>query len=572
MKRTDLDGLQGRQQVEIRGEDRPRRERRRPDRGAPGTPSPSPATDPLQWKGICSPAFRGRSGVPPGEALTRYVRAGEGRPPGPGRLLAWDANSIHAFVFDTTNATGIRGASDVLRGIDGDLRDGTGLGLAQGQVLFSGGGSGLAVVSADEIEPVRERLHALFARRTRIATCTVADADLGQGEGGFNERVREVGRALARDRVLTGPDAEPAVPFFAERCQVCGRRAAAVVKARKGAEEGRAECAPCHDRIEQGKRNLRYQGEPSGFEHIADGEGERQGFYAVLYLDGNGIGRTITGLGSPLAYATFSRVLGTLLGDTFHDIARRYGLNEDQQGGTSLGSFQLPICGGDDVVAILPGNVAVPFARDLVARLEGAADAEPAFTGHPIGASAGIAIGHATFPVRHLLAEAEGLLRAAKRRVYDSAEVRSALAFSVVTDGSPRIASAEPDRWGRAAGELLLSGVPYSAGELETFSRRFRLVRAAAKVGRTQLYALQSHALHGPRRFRNHVLYQIARRPEWADLTLALSGEGKALLRDPDACERQFAPTYGGRQVFDIGDMIELLGHWREPGDEGDRR
>jgi len=69
----------------------------------------------------------------------------------------------------------------------------------------------------------------------------------------------------------------------------------------------------------------------------------------------------------------------------------------------------------------------------------------------------------------------------------------------------------------------------------------------------------------GPRQFRNHVLYQIGRREEWGDLAVALGGSDKALLRDPDLCERQLSPEYGGRRVFDVADMIDLLGHWREP-------
>jgi hypothetical protein len=508
-------------------------------------------------------------GVPADGALARYIREGVGGPPGRGRLLAWDANSIHAFVFDTTNATGIRGASDALRIIDRDLRDGTGLGLARGQVLFSGGGSGRAVVAEDQVRQVRERLHEIFAVQTRIATCTVADIALNKGNEGFNQRVRAVGRALARDRVRTGPDTEPSVPFFADRCQVCGRRAAAVVKPRMGApEEGRRECQPCHDQIERGKRNVRYQGEPSDFSRIADGKREGEGFYAVVYLDGNRIGRTITGLVSPLAYASFSRILSALLWDTFHETARRYRLVEDERSGSSLGAFQLPICGGDDVIAILPGEVGVPFVRDLITRLEEVADSEPAFRGQRIGASAGVAIGRVDFPIRHLLAEAEGLLKTAKRRVYDDDSVRSAMTFSVVTDGSPRIESVEPERWARTGEEMLLSGRPYAMGEIRTFSRRFRIIEQAKTVGRTQLYTLQSHALRGRRQFRNHVLYQIGRREEWADLAVALSGGDKAVLREPDRCEEQFAPAYGDRRVFDIADMIELLGHWREPVEE----
>jgi hypothetical protein len=54
-------------------------------------------------------------------AVATYVAEGRGALPGAARLLAWDANSIHGFVFDTANATAIRGASEVLRKLDEDL-------------------------------------------------------------------------------------------------------------------------------------------------------------------------------------------------------------------------------------------------------------------------------------------------------------------------------------------------------------------------------------------------------------------------------------------------------------------
>ncbi|HEX4960329.1 MAG TPA: hypothetical protein VF173_05795 [Thermoanaerobaculia bacterium] len=502
-------------------------------------------------------------GVPSDVALRAYVLEGRGRPPGHGRLLAWDANSIHAFVFDTTNATGIRGASDVLRSIDDDLRKGAELELLKGQVLFSGGGSGLAVVAEHEVAHCMETLHRIFAERTWIATCTAADVALAAGEG-FNERVRAVGRALSRSRILNGPDAEPAVPFFVERCAVCGRRAAAHKPKRGEDRTERLECQPCYDRIKQGKKNVHFQGEPSDFKDIADGGGE--GFYAAVYLDGKGIGKTIASLQSPLKYATFSRAIDSVLKRSFAEIASSYGLVED--GGGRAGGYQLPICGGDDVVAILPGEVAVPFTRDLLSRLEKAAEADPDLADKKIGAAAGVAIGHSKYPIRHLLAEAEALLGIAKRRAYeeDGPETRSALSFAVVTDGSPRAETVEPERWARGKDELLLSGRPYSLTEMETFSRRFRILRDEKwKVGRTQLYALHSHAVLGSRQLRNHVLYQIGRREEWQGLTVALGGGEKELLRDPDRCEAQFAPEYGQRRVFDVADMIDLLGHWREP-------
>jgi hypothetical protein len=492
-------------------------------------------------------------GVSEDDALRAYVRDGRGAPRGAARLVAWDANSIHAFVFDTTNATGIRGASGVLSGIDDGLRDGSALGLARGQVLFAGGGSGLAVVAAGEAEACKRVLHGIFARETRSATCTAADVPLIEGEDGFNERVRAAGRELGRQRVLTGPDAEPAVPFFALRCQVCGRRAAAHRPIRGEERRERPECEPCFQSIERGKKLSKGQREAKGFEEIADAGGK--GFYAVLYLDGNGIGKKITGLRSPLDYAKFSRALRDVLRASFEGIGKRYRLGD---------RLQLPICGGDDLVAILPGEVAVPFTRDLLGELERAADADPSLRGEGIGAAAGVAIGKVSFPIRHLLSEAEALLVTAKRRAYGGA-ARSALSFAVVTDGSPRSETVEPERWARTADALLLSGRPYTLREFQTFSSRLDTIKNVMKdgdIGRTQLHALHAQALLGPRQLRNHVLYQIGRWEEWQQLVIRLGGGEESLPRDPDACADQIAPRYGERRVFDIADMIELLPHW----------
>jgi hypothetical protein len=499
------------------------------------------------------------------DSLRAYVRGSQIRPPANARLLAWDANSIHSFVFDTTNASGIRGASQMLSHLDASLSIGEHLGLDEGQVLFAGGGNGVAVVAEKAVDSCTRRLHQLFAERTTTLTCTVASVDLIAGDQPFNDRMRALFRALTRERVLTGPDAEPAVPFFAARCRVCGRRAAAVLQGRAGGE--RPECQPCNDRIQRGKLLVRGGKESEGFEDIADRDGE--GFLAVMYLDGNGIGKTITTLKSPLDYAAFSKAIDQVINGSFNAVAKAYDLLEDITDRQSRGYYQRPICGGDDVVAILPGNLAVPFTRDLLKKLEEQFEQAPELRGRNLGASAGVAIGKATFPTRYLFTEAESLLGTAKRRFYDvqpGAGTRSALSFAVVTDGSPPSESTEPARW-KHEDAPLLSGRPYTLKEFETFSQRFETVRNA-KIGRTQLYALQNQALLGLGQLRNHVLYQIGRHEEWRTLTQALGQGGAEKLREPDWCEEQFWPKYGGRHVFDVNDMIELLRHWPEPEKE----
>ncbi len=528
--------------------------------------------------------FAAALGTTPGPQIEAYVNEGRGILPAAGAsLLSWNANSIQGFVFDTTNATGIRGASDVLKRMDEELelRTRERLGIDRHQILYSGGGKGLAVVANEQIEPLHRALHAFFAETTRVATCSVAAVPVASEGTQFKDLAQAVDRALARDRLLTGPDAEPMVPFFTQRCEVCGRRAAARLTPRGVTGDKRFECEPCWDRIEKGKKNVRFQNEPTDYALIADDV--KGGFYAVLYLDGNGIGRIKLNLKSPLHYAAFSEAIAEVFGGSFREVAKRHRLTEDANGngeekprGTS---YQLPISGGDDLVAILPGDVAVPFARDLLEEIERAADAEPLFRELEItnlGASAGVAIGHGKFPIRHLLTEAEALLRSAKRRIYATEHphhqpARSALDFAVVTDGSPRYESVEPERWTADPDRLLRSGRPYSLEEFRAFSRRFRVVRGSErKIGRTQLFSLRRYARSGRAQLRNHLLYQVGRREGWRDLVRRLAGQESPgpdadAARDKERCADQVTPEYGAFRIFDVGDMIALFDHWREP-------
>lgn len=509
--------------------------------------------------------------VAPSEEIRRYVTEGQGRIPPGACLLAWDANSVHGYVFDTTNATCIRGASHRLKEIDDELREGRSLGVEPDQILFSGGGSGMAVMSKSQAEASEAILHWRFAERSLVGTCTTAVIDLGEGEGDFRGRVNDVFRTLTRNRFLSSPDAEPDVPFFVDRCRVCGRRAAARPAPRTAAPEGRLECEPCYQRIEIGKTNRRFANEPSDFQDISDRPDG--GFYAVVYADGNGVGQLLSTLASPLAYASVSQAIDQLLRETVKEQARLYGLasveeegnGEARSRGRRAGRYQLPICGGDDLVAILPGEVAVPFARDLLRAIEEGVDKDPVLADARLGASAGVAVSHVKFPVRHLLSEAEGLLKLAKQRVYKDREtVRSALDFAVITDGSPRAESVVPERWSEEPPAVLRSGRPYALPEFETFSDRFQHVREARPgMGKSQLYALLRHFENGPAQLRSQILYQIGRRPEWQALVKKL-GKNEGVLADAGLCVEAVTPEYGGHAVFDFADMLDLFDHWEE--------
>jgi hypothetical protein len=499
---------------------------------------------------------------PPDDRIVRFVTEGAGTLPGrPVSLLRWDANSVHGYVFDTGNALVIRGASRELKRLDEELREGRQhLEIGPSQVLYTGGGGGLAVVPADQAETLAEKLHGLYARRTLVATCTVGSVPIGSTEDKFGHVMAAVNRRLAHQRTLTGPDAEAAVPFFASRCRICGRRAATVLAPRGESGEKRQECAPCHRRLEAGKKLVQTTGEISDYEELASGHG----MLAVIYLDGNGVGDTITRLDSPLAYARFSEALERCMTKAFDDVAERYHLKKKQPEGPESLRCQIPIEGGDDRVIILAGDVAVPLARDFLKAYEektGADDDLRDLGVRGLGAAAGVALGKAKLPVRHLFEEAEELMESAKKRVYQN-KVRSALDFLVVDDGTPRRASVKAARF--TAGDLLLSGKPYALDEMADFSTRREAVTAA--LATSQLHALRRIAEAGRWQLRNHVLYQIGRSSDWRTLAEKLAAAGTDPVRDPNAAFDALVPEVAGRRIFDVADMIELEGHWNEGG------
>ena len=220
------------------------------------------------------------------------------------------------------------------------------------------------------------------------------------------------------------------------------------------------------------------------------------------------------------------------------------------------------------MVAILPAETAVPFAQELLAHLERSADGSLALGEHSLGACAGVALAGSGYPMRQLLFEAEALLKMAKRRVYRGDGARSALAYKLVHDGSPRAESIEPERFCSPSEKLLHSGIPYSLPELEQVSARLRVFRGyQGELGLSQLHAMVRFGLSGPNQLRSHALYQVARHEAWHALIRELVSLRPDERLDAECVFTAIAPRYGDVRVFDLPDLLPLLDHWREPGE-----
>ena len=499
----------------------------------------------------------------PDEVLATFVQSGKLKGLSPdalarASLVYSDAISVHSYVFDTSNAVVVRSASHDLKELDKDLLRGDPIGIAPEQVLYAGGGSGVAVVATAEVPRIRTELHRLFAERTLVATCTVASAPLS--EDPFGHQIANLRGELTRQRTLVGPDADAAVPWFARRCEVCGRRAAAVETSR--GKEGknrraRPECAPCVRRLATARQG-RDDDEAEDFEAIAKGSG----VLGVIYLDGNGIGATTAQLRSPFAYRRFSRGIDDALRDAKNTALENFGLKDSNR-------YQEPITGGDDLILIVPGDLALPLARDLlrafITRCDDDPDGSLRYARVPLGAAVGVALGKDKLPIRHLIDEAEVLLKkSAKKRIYSQPGLRTALDFNIVDDGSSRRAFAPAARLLKPKPPLAVSARPYSLEEFQCFSRRRAVL---LKLGNSQLHALRQVAAAGPNQLRNHVLYQIGRHDKWRWTTqklAVLSGIDGDPLMDPEVAMACWIHDYSGHRALDVGDLLEVEGYWNK--------
>ncbi len=518
--------------------------------------------------------FQRALGTDERESVELYVNKGQGALPGEVDLIAWSANRVHEYVFDTGNAIAIRGASHVLKDLDDRIGNKNPdlepvLTIDRDQILYSGGGGGMAVIADGTGPVVAAQLHQAFAEATAVATCSVVSVPLSSFVD-FREAKAQLFADLAQSRTLVGTDATVPVPFFCEPCNVCGRRAAAEAAPRGHgpSSQKRPECSVCKARIDLGNLHVTGEEESRDFDEIADPGGE----LAVIYVDGNGIGDLLARLASPLDYARFSAALKQCMGETLDSTLAAYGLVEEDE--KAVKRFQVPIQGGDDLVLIVPGELAVPLARDLLHSFQDTTNGDPELrdiSDQKLGASAGVAIGR--LPIRHLLAEAEALLDSAKKRVYAD-KARSCLDFGVIADGQSRRSGTDAPRLERRKGKqahsgLLFSGKPYDLEELERFNRRRgRFEHPTKGLAPSQMHACRRMAEAGPHQLRNHLLYQIGRHQGWRDLVRDLA-ESEKPLTDPDAAFTALVPEYGSHRVFDLADMIEMRGLWKEPGDLG---
>ncbi len=454
-------------------------------------------------------------------------------------LVLFDTDRIASYVFESSRPPVIAGASTLLR----DLNDEIASKAYREWVIFSGGGEGILLVPAGRGERICREIEALYAAKTGGALeATTGFLPVGphelvadRGEEKAADGVRLVsGTAAAlsrlrdlvrRDKDERGPESE-SVAGGRERCSSCRDRAAGKRDIREFRPDSAGPlCDPCALRWQVGRREI--QG--VSFEELVEAAGPERAkakYIGFLYVDGNAMGALFGGLSSFAQIRFLSQAVREVFA-RLRSRAREMARTLVHDGAGRDLPFVSYLGGGDEVIWILPGGLAVQVAARLQEWTEEESRAIADLprlleerTGVPfLTFGAGLVLCGYSYPVRYQYSLCKELQKSAKSLAYGApgAPPASAIDFEVLTEASPLSESLDAARAFTDRTEdprFRRSCRPYTAGRfVQLIDRMARLRDGDVNLATSQLYALQDGVREGRRVFLNFLGYQIARKP-----------------------------------------------------------
>jgi hypothetical protein len=445
-------------------------------------------------------------------------------------LVVIDTPGIKRYIFESSRLKDIRGASAILDGLNRgwmlsesrtegkDFEEGYrkleesqrtvygGMvgqadGLKMRELVYVNGGSGMLIVEGANDKPETEIDDALacFERiltqhyLEETAGCVapvVAWTPLKQGEPFQTSRDRAMWR-LRRKRGEVLPTVFPSTPWVAYEDGLPARRAEQAfheadgsiswissvswMRREKAREEGRQVWRELEtfwgSRLEA----------PETLETIA---GEEK-FIAVVYADGNAMGKHIKSLGDSKSFANFSRTV-----DKSVRLAAFGALKDLFFSGRQSGSvpFDIILLGGDDLLLAMPTSHAALFAVKTAEKFR-------ELTGGKHSLSFGIAYANMHAPFDEIVEQAEWCLKTAKRGASDRKDAGAWCDFHSNRLGFVR----DIGRYRKSAfrqGDCSLTARPYRLDEFkETLNKAVQL--KSMEVPASRLHAIATSLERG---------------------------------------------------------------------------
>lgn len=356
-------------------------------------------------------------------------------------LVVMGVPSIKKYVFGTDRLMEIRGASSLLDHLNREemgnfLKKKKNKGeLAEAESVYAGGGAGQFIIKAEKtkLEECLKELEKYFTEQTAGGIRLIYGiADYSENE--YPKALRQaVYRSETNREEFPIISSTPIHTGFFRECDSCSEMASEI---REYKDDKQVLCKICDIKEEYsrgGKKAiwdelagfLKKSGitvaRPETFEEIGEQCTARKDYTAVVYADGNSMGKLIKQIQDKDQYRYFSETMEDCLRDAcFEAIYDTYFKKTKKT--PEIMPADILLLGGDDLVVYLTAEGAFPFAI-RVARMfnektkERFADSDfdKYLKGRGLTISLGIAYGKTHTPFSIMLNQAEELLKSAKK-------------------------------------------------------------------------------------------------------------------------------------------------------------
>ncbi len=422
-------------------------------------------------------------------------------------LLLTDVDAIQSYVFSSIRMSTIVGASQIVRESEAISTDTANTvknekGELAVEVGVCHGGGGLFVFN--DIEKARDferQISREFKKRSVNGSLSTSGThEFGSDSGQSFRTAREAAlEELEGQKRLGRNSSESPELGWAWNCETCGANPATEAVSRKfdSVDDDQAAeiksvwrvCPACKARYDHRKssvdrQKLFYQdrqGEPKlkipfNLEDLAG-----DSHWALVVLDGDGLGQRLREFDSPQSYQEFSNGLKSLIESALKTGLQSIQELHQQETAPALILFD----GGDDIVVACPAELAFPFVDSFSRHLQYSfAHGECEWDGgKAIGFSAGVVVTRQGFPFQTAHRIADGLLRNAKTKARKNGWIEGAIDFAVITEAygdSERILAERSIGDKRGVTMVSFTGRPYhlkSGG-----ARSFEKLKSACRL------------------------------------------------------------------------------------------
>ena len=357
-------------------------------------------------------------------------------------LVVHDVDAIQAYVFATGKLREVRGASALIDQIN---RRETGRLIRHyhgRQIYLGGGGAAADFTDESRAQGFCTKVSEIYAEKTWIASSTGVvesydESVTPEAATSFRSALRKAHANLRQTKAGAVRKTQLlSCPYF-KLCQACGIYPAAAYD-RSLPEEAGFVCQACYAKRQMPRepfiqRYIRWAAQRDSqispaFPRFLDEIGkaaEPQGYIGVIYADGNRMGDRLQHLETWQELRAFSRTVDSAVKQALTEaLLQRYRSTRTQ--GQRFPAL-VPLCGGDDLVVVVPGHEALRVAVDY---LQGFQNRVRHFLpeavaqrigGREMSACAGVAIAKSHTPLISLFDLAYELCQSAKARSYEYA-------------------------------------------------------------------------------------------------------------------------------------------------------